>query len=120
MWLADYDGNESDKSSRFRFYLIIAYWGHNVMFWLGNLAHLIIYKLKSPFLESYKINPDKQWPWEEDYDGWIKKLRKAIICVLLSNVFYSFALIAFDNYVLDGIKMRMDLDSFPSHVEVIK
>jgi len=120
MGWAGYDGDDSDKTARFKFYLIIAYWGHNIMFWGGNLAHLVIYKLKSPFLESYKINPEKSWPWEENYEDWIKKLRKATIYVILSNVFYAFILICFDNYVMDGIKMRMDLESFPGHNEIIK
>jgi len=120
MGWADYNGDESDKAARFRLYLVIAYWGHNVIFWAWNLVYLFIYKLKSPFLESYKINPNKPWPWDEDYELWLKRIRKASIYVVLCNIFYTLLLICFDNYVLDGLKMRMDYESFPSHLEVMK
>jgi len=35
-----------------------------------------IYFTKLPFFEKYRINPDKEWPWEED--SW-PSLRKKVI-----------------------------------------
>jgi hypothetical protein len=35
-----------------------------------NTMFMVIYKCKLPLFEQYKINPDRAWPWDKDYQEW--------------------------------------------------
>jgi hypothetical protein len=47
---------------------------------------MIVYKLKLPFIEQYKVQKDELWPWEEDQKNWDKLIYKSIIGIILNNV----------------------------------
>ena len=53
---------------------------------LNNLLFFIIYKLKLDFFEKYKVDYNKKWPWDEDFNEWIKTLKKSIKLIIINIV----------------------------------
>jgi len=96
-------------------------------FYLGILFHTgshvitngimgIIYKIKLPFFEKYRVS-DKPWPWESQPELWKKILRKTLKVLAIEH-FVIVPIILLVQCKL-GIKMRFDLESFPSLKEII-
>jgi len=46
-------------------------------FTLINLTYMVVYKVRLPFFEKYKIMKTEQWPWVQDPEGWTALLKKS-------------------------------------------
>ena len=64
---------------------------------------MIIYKLELPFFEKFKIQKDKQWPWNQtEEDGnWNELLMKTIKVTLFNNLVLAPALLYLNAYLSD-------------------
>lgn len=82
----------------------------------------LIYKLEHPWIEQYKVYPDRPWPWKENPEAWKKLFRKAVKTTFINVIIMTFACHFFSIYVLHGGKMylNMDPDNMPSFSKVFK
>jgi hypothetical protein len=78
------------------------------------MIFVIIYKINHNFFEKYKVEPNRKWPWEQDYSKWQILLKKSLKCVFYQQVIMQLILILFENYIIDQNHLRVDLASFPS------
>ena len=118
--LCSYKGDPSEGQFKLKMTFLFVYLGHNVFFLIGQLMHLVLYKIKLPFFEKYKINPERAWPWEKDMALWRVQLGKSIRCIALWVGVISPLMICMDHFVLDDMKMAMTLEQWPSRTTVIK
>lgn len=90
---------------------------HEILFVTANLIMLIIYKLKHPFFERYRINRDRKWPWEEEPSKWAQTLKRSLKFLGIAHLI----LIPVFTYVdtVLGLKFRFELESFPTPWELI-
>lgn len=51
----------------------------------SNLSMYVIYKMKHPFFEQFKVNNDP-WPWDENPEEWRKMLKKSISLVAFNGL----------------------------------
>ena len=80
-------------------------WGWNAgVFALSNLVLMAVYKIKSPFLERYKVQKDKKWPWDEDAKAWYETLNKTLGVVLFNNLIIVPAVL-FINVLINDFKV---------------
>jgi hypothetical protein len=71
---------------------------HILLLIIGNFMMWVIYHLKHPFFEQYKVH-DQPWPWEEDREKWME-LSKKTLRVTFINVFLIlpiFCIVSFSN-----------------------
>jgi len=83
---------------------------------LSNLVMYVIYKIKLPFFERYRIS-EKPWPWEADPQKWNEVLKKTFKMLAVSHFIIVPIMIGLE--LVQGIKMRMDMESFPEIKEII-
>ena len=84
---------------------------------IAHIMMLSIYKANHPFFEKYKVLKNTLWPWQENYKLWRKLLSKVIKTALEAHLIVLPIFLIID--VQTGIKLRFDIESFPSHLEVI-
>jgi sterol desaturase/sphingolipid hydroxylase (fatty acid hydroxylase superfamily) len=98
-----------------------------VMFWVGITLHTglavinntifyIIYKIKLPFFERYRVS-DKPWPWESNPEQLNQLLKKTFKVLAFSHLVLIPGMTLLDG--LNGPTMRMDLESMPSVKEIV-
>lgn len=51
-----------------------------------NLFFIMCYRSKSALLQKWRIN-EAPWPWEENYDKWIKQIKK-VVRVYVRKIFF--------------------------------
>jgi sterol desaturase/sphingolipid hydroxylase (fatty acid hydroxylase superfamily) len=42
-----------------------------------------VYTKKIPFFEQYRVNKDKPWPWEENYEKWCQLLKRSLLTIAI-------------------------------------
>ena len=72
----------------------------------------IIYKIKHPYFEQYKISKSP-WPWETDPVGYSKEYSKIVINTIVGNTIV-LPLLLYPFLHFDLVHFQTDLESFPS------
>ena len=75
---------------------------------------LVVYKLKHPFFEQYRSEPEQPFPWEEKEPARWRSLIRRNIFLLFINIFILAPSIAFLLEPERRVKIRVDLASWPS------
>jgi len=75
-----------------------------------------IYMMKLPFFERYRIL-DKPWPWESSPEIWRSVLKKTLKTLAICH-FIIVPLLTLGE-IKAGLKMRLDLESFPDLKEIV-
>jgi len=86
---------------------------------LNAICHVVmyfIYKTKIPFFEKYRIS-DKAWPWESDPETWKKMIKRTFKFLAVSHIIIIPSFAFMETQL--GLKMKFDLESFPSVLEII-
>jgi len=96
-------------------FLIIAISLHSGVYFLSNVVMFVIYKIKLPFFERYRIS-DKAWPWESKPEMWGAILKRTLKMLAFCHFVIVPLLTMFE--IKSGLKMRMDMESFPSIKEI--
>lgn len=52
--------------------------------------YYIIYKLEIPFIEQYKVEKNKPWPWKTEYYAWRKTILHGIYRSVFNSIFVNF------------------------------
>jgi len=97
-------------------YFALVFGFHTGIAAISNLGMYIIYKIKLPFFERYRIS-DKPWPWENKPELWNTILKKTSKILIINHLVIVPLLLLGD--IQAGFKVRLDLESFPSVKEVI-
>jgi len=105
---------ESMSTNTMYFALVFGF--HTGIAAISNLGMYIIYKIKLPFFERYRIS-DKPWPWENKPELWNTILKKTSKILIINHLVIVPLLLLGD--IQAGFKVRLDLESFPSVKEVI-
>jgi hypothetical protein len=58
-----------------------------------NLMFMLIYWLRLPFFEQYKVEKDEPWPWDKDPVGWKPFFRKTLKYFYFNNIVINFCMI---------------------------
>ena len=74
------------------------------VFALCNLVLMFVYKARSPWIEQYKVQKDKKWPWDEDPQQWAQTLNKSIKVVLFNNMIVA-PIVLYINAFLNDFKV---------------
>jgi len=82
---------------------------------LGNCSFFVLYYIKHPFFEKYKISPEP-WPWEVD-SQWKVMMYKSIALTLTNQLIITPVLLLGDYFY--GCDFRTDKESLPSYFEMI-
>jgi len=96
---------------------ILAMSCHTGVHMFVNSIMYLIYRMKHPFFERYKIS-DKPWPWESQPELWREILKKSLKTLAIAH-FVIVPIILFVETRFET-KMRMDLESFPGIDEIIQ
>ncbi len=83
---------------------------------LINGIMMLIYKLKHPFFEQYRVS-NKPWPWESQPKLWDKVLKKTLKVLAIDHFAIVPAVLIVQS--LQGPKMKTDLQSFPELPTII-
>jgi len=105
-----------DNMSPAVMFFVIGIGLHNAVFLVSNLGMYVIYKMKLPFFERYRIM-EKQWPWESSPEIWNTVLKKTLKTLALCHFVIVPVLILGE--IQAGLKMRLDMESFPDLKEII-
>jgi methylsterol monooxygenase/4-alpha-methyl-delta7-sterol-4alpha-methyl oxidase len=89
---------------------------HSGVTLFSNIVMYVIYKIKLPFFERYRIS-EKPWPWEANPQLWNQILKKTLKCLSIAHFVIVPVILMIELNM--GIKMRLDLESFPSAWEII-
>lgn len=97
-------------------FFTFAFGTHSVTYIISNLVMWMIYKIKLPFFERYRIY-DKPRPWESSPEAWNQIVKKTLKRVSLYHflVIPSLTLIG----LLTGVKVKVDMESYPETLEII-
>jgi methylsterol monooxygenase/4-alpha-methyl-delta7-sterol-4alpha-methyl oxidase len=98
------------------FYMLTVFSTHTGIYIIANLAMYVIYVIKLPFFERYRIL-NKPWPWEANPDTWKETLIKTLKNNAISHLMIVPTVLVLDSLI--GIQMRMDIESLPSYKEVV-
>ena len=98
-----------------QFVLLITVVIHSGSYIIPNLGMYFIYVSKLPFFERYRVS-EKPWPWETDKQLWNKLMKKTLRREALFHFIFVPLLTIMD--LRSGLKMRIDMESFPSVLEV--
>ena len=80
---------------------------------------LCIYKAKHPFLEQYRSEPDRNFPWEEDSSKWNSLIRRNVFLLVLNILFFAPLVGVLITPDMDNIPTRFDIESWPSLWEIV-
>ena len=106
---------ESDIKNPGYFYSLVTFFVHEFFYILVNSYFMIIYSLKLPFFEKYKVSSDP-WPWEQDKEEW-NQLVKRTIKLVLFNHFILIPLVLLPNIIFNDCPYRLN-DEIPSFFEI--
>lgn len=90
---------------------------HEIMFISGNLIMWAIYVSKIPFLERYRVNPTKPWPWEEDPVKWKLVINKTLKSLLITHFILVPAATGLEAYL--GVPYKVSIEQWPSALEMV-
>lgn len=107
---------ESDIKNPGYFYVAVTFLVHETAFILINSYFMIIYSLKLPFFERYKVSSDL-WPWEQDKEEWNKLVKRTIKQVSF-NHFILIPLVLLPNIISNDCPFRLN-DEIPNFLEII-
>lgn len=105
-----------DDRPLFLFSLI--YITHELSYIIFNLSLFFVYYLDLPFFEQYKVH-DEIWPWKENKKEFLTLLKRGLKQISINQFIILPALLYTNAFILKGMKLRVDLNSFPSLFELI-
>lgn len=86
-----------------------------------NLIYWMIYKLEHPFVEQFKIDKDRPWPWKEDYESWRQLCLKALLMCVFNNTVINAAVLVTVCYAYNWqVPWPTDVESIPDSVQLAK
>lgn len=98
-------------------YVLSIYIVHEGMFISSNLMMWFIYTKKIPFFEKYRINIDRQWPWEENPAQWKQVFSRTMKSLTFAHLVIIPIALMID--VFSGVAMKISLEEFPSTFEIV-
>ena len=83
--------------------------------WLfNNLYMLVIYRLKHPFFEQYKVH-NEPWPWDENYKEWREFLNKTLVTLFINIALIFPASVSLRQYLFNWeVRFSFELEDIPS------
>ena len=82
-----------------------------------NLGMWVIYALRWGFFERYRI-ATRAWPWDENPEAW-REMRAKAFRALFVNIGIITPLLLVAEVSALGVGVRMDVESFPSRMEMV-
>ncbi|CAK88518.1 unnamed protein product (macronuclear) [Paramecium tetraurelia] len=97
-----------------KIFLLVQLSTTNLSYVIGNIYMYIIYSLKLPFFERYKVD-NNPWPWEKSQESWNQTKKKVLLNWILNSTISSLLTVG---SVYGGQKFRHDSSSIPSYFEL--
>ena len=64
-------------------------------------VYYCIYKMEFPFIEQFKVEKNKPWPWKTDYPAWRRIVVAGIYRSIFNSIFVNFICLSFYAWCYD-------------------
>jgi len=100
------------------FLFFLLFFVHEFFYAIFNLILYYIYKSDNPFFEQFKVH-NEEWPWKQNPEEFKILFKRSMKRICFNQFIVMPFLLFMNSVVLKKMKLRVDIDSFPSFFELI-